>query len=355
MMRARCPWTLALALALAPFLLPTPAHANEMQRIILDAGLNLGLWQAQVAIFDTPVGDPSQIGYANGAFAAVTMVRERLRPPFERIDLDAVLDAITRYPQRTEGLPPRQRAIHVKRIRDLLHGRLSVLYLSTVGIYAGSNCDGAFLDVGYHLGRAQMATFAGDAATLSNARSMLLRAVRTGVSASQTTGCGFNLESVWNDLGIDRATTAADFQELVEPIRSAAQVASARFDRYDPWAPTDPPRDEEPPPGDRDGSIVGTWRFDTGARVVFRAAGGQVLGTLHGLSSTLVSMGYSEGMEGYRLQDTGAGMYTGQKAVRDSDGVFHWKDVRVTIDGDTATFSEMFDGGRARYLAMRER
>ena len=333
----------------------TPARANEMQRIILDAGINLGLWQAQVAIFDTPATDPAQIGYATNVVMAVEMVRERLAPPFADLDLVAVVEAVERYPQQTDGRPGFQRASAVDQIRTLFRTRLSLLYLSTVGIYAAPNCDSAFLDVGYHLGRAQMAAFAGDGTMLSGARSDLLQAVRSGLAAARDTGCGFNLETVWNGLGIDRAQTLADFQALIDPIRMTAEVASARFDLADPWAPSDPERETPPPPDQPDTEIVGTWRYETGVHVVFRAAGGWIVGTSHGFSSTLLGIGYVEGMESHRLQATAAGTYHGQAAVRQSDGTFVWKDVRVIVRGDVAEFSDLYDGGPARYQAVRER
>jgi len=352
MTRVRFPSTLTLALALALFALPAPAHANETQRLILDAGINLGLWQAQVAIFDTPVSDPSQVGYANGAFAAVEAVRQRLQPPFERLDLEAVLDAITRYPQRTEGLPARQRASHVQQIRDLFHGRLSVLYLSTVGIYAGPNCDGAFLDVGYHLGRAQMAAFAGDAATLANARSMLLQAIRSGLDAARNTGCGFNLESAWGALGIDRANTLAEYQSLVDPIRTTAQIASPRLYPEDPWAPTDPPRDDEPPPIDAEGeaAILGAWRYDSDTgTVVFQRADDGFVGTLHDPAPIVVEFGGYEGQETLRVRYVGDGVYEGEVLkIADMylDRTFVWRAVRVVVGPDWLVISDQFPGGR---------
>ena len=354
----RAPRILASTLAavvLAVALSPARVHANETQRLIVDAGLNLGLWQAQVAIFDAPATEPSQVGYANNAYAAIEMIRARLRPPFEDLDLQPVLDDIERYPQRTEGRPARQRAIAVQQIHDLLHARLSLLYLSTVGIYAAPNCDGAFLDVGYHLGRAQMAAFAGDGATLANARSMLLQAVRSGLDAASATGCGFNLEAVWDGLGIDRAGTFADYQGLVEPIRNTAVVASPRLDLGDPWSPTDPVRDAAPPPVPDPADIVGSWRFESGERTTFRHDGARIVGTWHDLRPELLALGYAEGMESFRLDEVGEGRYLGQTTVRGSDGVFRWRDVRVEVSGDTAVFGDLFDGGRARYEARRER
>jgi len=81
----------------------------------------------------------------------------------------------------------------------------------------------------------------------------------------------------------------------------------------------------------------------------------RVVGTTHEHSRELLSLGYSDGMESFRLQHTGGGTYLGQTAVRDADGVFHWRDVRVVVADDTAVFSDLFDGGAVRYEAQRER
>ena len=198
-------------------------------------------------MFGTPATDPSQVGYASDAFTAVDLVRQRLRPPFADLDLASVLEAIARYPERTADLLARQRAVDVAQIHDLYRARLSVAYLSTTGLFAASTCDAAFLDVGYHLGRAQMAAFAGDDALLANARSMLLQAIRTGLDAARELRCGFNLEDVWDGLEVAQARTLADYQALVEPVRLTADEACSLADPDAPQLPSDPPRDTVPP------------------------------------------------------------------------------------------------------------
>lgn len=353
MTRARAPWLLAVALA--ALTLPAAARANDTQRLIVDAGLNLGLWQAQVALFGTPATDPSQAGYATNAFTAVELVQARLRPPFVDLDLQAVLDAIASYPARTADLPARQRAVEVAQVHDLYRSRLAVAYLSTVGRYAAPTCDAAFLDVGYHLGRAQMAAFAGDATLLSNARAMLLQAIRTGLDAARDLGCGFNLEDVWSGLGVAEARTLADFQALVEPIRDTAATAWALAAPDVPLLPSDGDRDGPPPVAG--GDLAGAWRFGTGVRVEFQSVGDELVGTLHDLSADLRAVGHTEGMEAYRLRPTGDGAYAGSALVLVSYGQFAWKqELRVTVTGDVARFQELWDMGLVNpYEARKER
>lgn len=353
MTRARAPWLLAVGLAAMTW--PTTAWANDTQRLIVDAGLNLGLWQAQVERFGTPSTDPSQVGYATNAFAAVDLVRQRLRPPFADLDLGSVLDAITRHPERTADWPARQRAVDVAQIHDRYRTRLSVAYLSTAGIYATPTCDAAFLDVGYHLGRAQMAAFAGDGALLANARSMLLQAIRTGLDAARDLGCGFNLEDVWGALGVAEARSLADYQALVEPIRRTADEAWALADPDAPRLPSDPARAEVPPVVA--GDLAGAWRFpETGVRIVFRPDGDALVGTLHDLDADLRAVGYTEGMEAYRLRAAADGAYVGSALVILAYQSFAWKEeLRVTVTGDVARFEEGWDMGRANpYEARRE-
>jgi hypothetical protein len=356
MTRARAPWLLALGLA--ALTLATSARANDTQRLIVDAGLNLGLWQAQVELFGTAATDPSQVGYANGAYAAVDLVRQRLRPPFADLDLASVLEAIARYPERTADLPARQRAVEVAQIHDRYRARLAVAYLSTTGVFVASTCDAAFLDVGYHLGRAQMAAFAGDAAVLANARSMLLQAVRTGLDAARDLRCGFNLEDVWGSLGVAEARSLADYQALVEPIRRTADEAWSLAEPDAPLLPSDPARGEVPPvPPAAPGDLVGTWRFpETGIRIEFRAVGDGIVGTLHDLAADLRAVGYTEGMEAYRLRAAGDGGYVGAALVILSYQTFAWREeLHVTVAGDVARFEERWDMGRANpFEARRE-
>jgi hypothetical protein len=334
--------------------IPSRSRANEIQRLIVDAGNNLGLWQAQVELFNTPPTEPSQVSYANNAFNAVVEIRNRLTGPLANIDLQTVLDQISRYPAAAAGRSPAQRASSVHDIYGMLRGRLSVLYLSSRGIYASPNCDGAFLDVGYYLGRGQMGAFANNAYVVSNARSMMLQAVRTGLELAPRCPCTFNFENAWAAIPIANARSLADFQNLVNPIRGVAQVAALSFPEGAPISPSSPPPSPAPPPGPS-ASIAGTWRMGDGATVNFNPSGNMFVGTIHNLSSVYLSLGYREGMPYFRFSGGSQGVYSGQVIVRDSSGNFAWKDCRVTINGNTATFSDMFDGGRVSYGATRIR
>jgi hypothetical protein len=223
--------TLLAAIALTLVMVsPSTALANQAQRLIVDAGVNLGLWQVQVLLFDTPATDPAMISYATFTFDAVTLLGDLLQPPFQDLDLQSVLDRIARYPEATSQMSAAHRASYVAGIYELLGSRLSILYLSTRGRYAGPTCDSTFLDVGYHLGRAQMALFAGDAMLASSARTMLLQAIGLGLDLVSSVGCGFNTEGAWASLAVERARTFADFQGLTEPIREVALVARQRTD-----------------------------------------------------------------------------------------------------------------------------
>lgn len=353
MTRARAPWLLAAVLA--ALTLPAAAWSNGTQRLIVDAGLNLGLWQAQVALFGTPAGDPSQVGYATNAYTAVELVQARLQPPFADLDLQSVLDAIASYPARAANLPAQQRAVEVEQVHGLYRSRLALAYLSTTGTFTASTCDAAFLDVGYHLGRAQMAAFADDAALLSNSRAMLLQAIRTGLDAARDLRCSFNLEDTWGDLGVADARTLADYQALVEPIRRTAAEAFALAGPDTPILPSYTAREAAPP--NAEGDLAGTWRFATGVRVEFRIVGDELIGTLHDLSADLRAVGHTEGMEAYRLRPNGEGSYSGAALVLVSYGSFTWKEeLCVTVEGDVALFQELWEMGQANPIeARRER
>jgi len=348
-------WSTVLAGVLVCLLAASPAlvRANEMQRLIVDAGINLGLWAAQVELFNTPAGDPSQIGYATNAFNAVTMVRDRLRPPFQNIDLQSVLDQITRYPNYTARWNAGQRANYVKNIYTLFKSRLAVVFLSTRGIYASPNCDSAFLSVGYFLGRAQMGAAANNQYVRSNGRSGLLQAIQSGLKSSQNLGCGFNLQNIWNSVGIARARTLADYQRLTEPIRRVANDAQPVFS---PGNPLTPSAGGQTPPPAPSGKLPGTWRFNTGVTVVFKQSGNVILGHTYNHSSELKAVGYQDGMLSYQVSGGNGGVYTGKKYTATSYRTFAWKQtIRITVKGNTATFNELWDGGLAAYTATRVR
>jgi len=335
--------------------LPLTISGNEMQRLILDTGINLGLWATQVELFNSPSNNPAITSYATNAFNAVTMVRDRLTSPFNNIDLQSVLNQITRYPNYTARWNTRQRVTYVRNIYTLLRARLSVLYLSTRGIYYSPNCDSAFLDVGYYLGRAQMGTMANNQYVRANGRSSMLNAIRNGLQSSQNIGCGFNLGNNWNSLQINRANTTADFQRLVEPIRGIADNATQVFTNNAPLSPsfTRPSTPPPPPPPGPTASIIGTWRMGDNATVVFRRSGNSFVGTIHNLTSTYTRMGYREGMQYFKFSGGARGVYNGQVIVRSSSGQFNWKGCRVTIRGNSATFSDQFSGGRVSYTASK--
>lgn len=328
--------------------------ANETQRLILDAGINLGLWATQVELFNTPASDPSQISYATNAFNAITMVRDRLQPPFQDIDLQSVLDQITRYPDYTTRRNTQQRANYVQNIYTLFKSRLSVLFLSTRGIYASPNCDSAFLSVGYFLGRAQMGAAAGNQSVVSNGRSGMLQAIQSGLQASENIGCGFNLENVWKSLDADRARTLEEYQRLTDPMRRIANDAQPVFSPDNPLLPSSDSGPQPPPPPA--GELLGTWRFNTGVTVVFKQSGNLFAGHTYNHSSELKSVGYQDGMLAYKVSGGDGGVYTGQKYTATSYRSFEWKQtIRITVKGDTATFSELWDGGQAAYTATRIR
>lgn len=311
-------------------------YANDTQRLIFDAGNNLGLWAAQVELFDTPAADPAMIAYATNAFNAVARVRELIRPPFTNLDLQSVLDKISRYPNDTAGWNAGHRAGYVRQIFDLFLSRLSVLYLSTRGIYSSPNCDAAFLRVGYHLGRAQMGAFARNSHVVSEARAGLLQAVQVGLQLSRDIGCGFNVEAAWGALRIDRAMSLADFQALVNPVRQISFDAAQMFSEAYPISPSWPEQETPPPPPPAGQSLEGLWRSGATQDIIrFERQGNVVRGTFAAIGrSTTFRVGDVMG----EFTQTGADTYSGKVAFRQPDGSTSWLEgVVIRVQGNTAT------------------
>jgi len=317
-----------------------PLGANDMQRLIFDAGNNLGLWATQVELFNPPDNDQGMISYATNAFNAVVEVRNRLRPPFADLDLQSVLDRISRYPNATAGWNAGHKAVYVKQTFDLLQSRLSVLYISTTGVYSSPNCDGAFLRVGYFLGRAQMGAFAGNPAVVSGARSDLLLAIQTGLQFRQSIGCGFNVESVWSSLGIERAMALADFQALVTPVRQAAFDAVQVYSEAGPippsWTGDAVPPPPPPPPPPESKTLEGQWRSNATNDVIrFDRQGNVFRGTFTAIGRSTISR-VGDLMGEFSL--TGNNVYGGRLVLKQPDGSVSWLDgVSLRVTGDTAT------------------
>lgn len=322
------------ALILVAAVLSSHAYANDTQRLIFDAGVNLGLWATQVELFDTPATDQGMTAYATNAFNAVTQVRGLIRPPFTGLDLQSVLDKISRYPADTAGWSAGHRAGYVHQIFDLFLSRLSVLYLSTRGIYSSPNCDAAFLRVGYYLGRAQMGAFAGNPHVVSGARASLLQAVQSGLQLSRDIGCGFNVEAVWGALRIDQAMSLADFQALVNPVRQAAFDAAQLFSAAYPVSPSWPGQ-ETPPPPERN-SLEGLWRSNATQDVIrFERQGNVFRGTFAAIGR---SMTFRVGDLMGEFSQSGANAYSGRLVLRQPDGSSSWLEgVMIRVEGNTAT------------------
>ena len=67
-------------------------------------------------------------------------------------------------------------------------------------------------------------------------------------------------------------------------------------------------------------------------------------------------MGYQDGMLSYKLSEGNGGVYTGKSYDATSYRQFTWKEtIQITVRGDTAIFSELWDMGRLRYTATRIR
>jgi len=265
-------------------------------------------------------------------------VRDLVRPPFTQIDFQSVLDRIARYPAASAGWSAEQRAIYVKQTYDLFLSRLSVLYLSTKGIFSNPNCDSAFLRVGYSLGRIQMGAFAGNQYIESSGRSDLLQAIRTGLELSQSIGCGFNVESVWGALRLDRAMSLADWEALVNPVRQIAFDASQFFSASMPISPSWPGESgpPPPPPPPASSSLEGQWRSNATNDVIrFERQGNIIRGTFAAIGRSMRSrVGDLMG----EFTSSGGNSYGGRIVFTQPDGSVSWLDgVTIRVDGNTAT------------------
>lgn len=152
-------------------LTPRPAQANEAQARIVSAGISLGQATARMELFgkayggDPPADQMADIGtnLANAA-AEIEAAEALLQEPFRsnrefRGALDTVLRKIKGY-ENVKRYNYLQKANYIKDIWSTYRQGLMYTYYSgrQDSFQFNTNCDSLLLDVGFHCGRASIAS-----------------------------------------------------------------------------------------------------------------------------------------------------------------------------------------------------
>jgi hypothetical protein len=362
--------TFILVLILAT---PQPIQATQMQYELFNIGLNLGYASTLIELGGiTQQNTPILRDYILKAMGFIMDANPQLWGPFLKLNLLEINRDLEQFWTYTANWNLQQRAQYITSVYNKIRQKISHIFNSQQGLYMSSNCDSHFLDVGYYLGQAYMAAFLGNESYRSSAHSSLVNTVNNGINVSQNLGCGFGTLSNWNAFTFSPPFTTAVYQNAVNQINGIALNANGMSGSlYFPSEPDEIPDDPGPGPDPDPGpgpdpdpnpgpdpnpqSFAGTWIFETNSRLVVNRSGNIYRGNIYNLSSELKYLGYTEGMPYCEYTAGPNGVYTGKINIRTSDGQFVWKNSRVTVRGDTATFEDLFDGGRVSYTARRAR
>lgn len=204
--------------------------ANEIQRHILDTGINLG-WAE--AVLESQGITPDNVAYLRGcmtrASAHIEAVKSLLPAPYAAsIDLAPLQADILAWETKTGGQGSVAQASYVANLLGRFVQTLSVwLDARTNSLVGGGNCDTAFALAGYHFGRASIASNFGEEANLRYRLADLRAAISTGLAQNERKKCGFATSPEWEALTIfTTATTPVSFNTSREQIQALALAAT---------------------------------------------------------------------------------------------------------------------------------
>lgn len=194
-----------VATVLCVFLFATAGvNANDVQRHILDAGINLG-WAE--AVIESQGVTAANVEYLEGcmtrAAAHIEAMKSLIGPPYTSIDFAPLQKDILEWSGKTAGLGSAGQANYVKNLFGRFTQLLSVwLDGRTNSLVDGVNCDVSFAAVGYHFGRANIAAIYSETADLRYRIQDMQTAINTGLGQVSRKLCGFGAEGDWKAVTI---------------------------------------------------------------------------------------------------------------------------------------------------------
>lgn len=187
------------------------APANDVQRHILDASINLGWVSETLAAEGRTAANAGALDQGMAfAEAHVRAMVGLLPAPYQDLDFSVVLARLDGWDAAT-ARNPSEAALYVQQIHDRLRATLSVyLDARTQRLVRDGNCDAQFAHVGFHFGRAHIAGLRGDAVTRDRHLGSMRQAIRGGLRQDQVKLCGFGVEADWDDLPVLLGDASAD-------------------------------------------------------------------------------------------------------------------------------------------------
>ncbi|MBN2432923.1 MAG: hypothetical protein JXQ27_15720 [Acidobacteria bacterium] len=315
-------------------MLAAPVAANDMQRDIANAGINLGCLASYVERFGiTPENSAMITFWMATVNDELNEIIARYQAPFDPSGVRAVAESLQRFNATTAGWNNSQRGAFFHGLYSRLKQQFSIAYHSQRGLYYCATCDTFVLDFGYHYGRAWIGAWVGDGYLHSSGHSGMNLAISEGLKCANTLGCNFPFNEMWAGLNLQNVDTEPEFRAAVGPtldvITSLGAVSMSA-----PLIPSTPRTAAPPPPSGP--ALEGLWRSGATNDVIrFERQGDVIRGYVAEIGRSMLSqVGDLMG----EFTQTGPNIYSGKLTMKTADGNVSWLDgVRITVSGQTAT------------------
>ncbi len=209
-----------------------PAAAQDGQRHILDAGINLG-WAAGIVESDGGV-TPSNQAEVGGDLARAREHVAALRgqvasPPYDRSHLTAIEQQLGRLAGRIGGMPQGEATRELYQIRRNFRDALRVILSAQTGrLQRAGTCDASILDVGFYFGLGHTAIQRGNSDVARRARDSMGRAIADGERVQRRLVCPFDAGAYRGLPMMGEQTEETYRRSLPRAQQATARAAAAR-------------------------------------------------------------------------------------------------------------------------------
>jgi hypothetical protein len=340
-------------------ILSSISFANEFQRRLFMAAGNLGV--ATGAIERLGWNDDAAAAVRNRTTDTINFLEQLLElysdPPFTSDRIRFIIGDLQRFEEQTARQNVQARLAYYRARHGALKSAMSIIYNSRRdGLSYEATCDTYIVDVGFHLGRAQLAAGQGDRNMLAGAVSNVNNAINSGISASRNLGCGFPSFSQWQALRLDQMRTMADVNRAIADasnIIASVTGVSSTPDRTPSSGDSDS-RDGESnlvrrdtdnrdlDQTDQSVTLLGNWEANGDiTRIRFVQEGGKIRGYIYNLGRYRAEDGYQNNELVIEVTQSSPTLYNGS---------FFYKRIRWHEPTWTTCRIEIAWGGKYLYI-----
>ncbi len=265
--------TIVLSLSTVLLVGASRIEANELQRLVFNAGGNIGVTEAIVQSQGiTPANSASVNNYINTAITMLDqLVAQYNDPPFDSGQIRSIASMLRRFPQATESLNNDGKATYLQNCYSNLKAAMSTIFRSDLGLKHGATCDTYVAELGYHTGWAMAGSLMGNAFLENMGKSGINQALGAGARTRDTLGCSFLTEDQARSLNVPNLKTPQDYAAMIRSLETDVRMASLNMEpgfdspatkgTVSPIPRVDPPPSNPPSPPSTPGDLTGDWRM----------------------------------------------------------------------------------------------